>query len=62
MTSWSSRRLRSPFGKRGGGLSGMHSIDLLGRVQRAAVERSGIDPAEIGQVVGGVSARQGCRR
>ena len=51
--------VRSPFGKRGGGLSGMHSIDLLGRVQRAAVERSGIDPGEVGQVVGGCVGQVG---
>jgi acetyl-CoA C-acetyltransferase len=51
--------VRSPFGKRNGGLSGMHSIDLLGRVQRAAVERSGIDPAAVGQVVGGCVGQVG---
>ena len=37
--------VRSPYGKRNGGLSGMHSIDLLGQVQKALIERSGIDPA-----------------
>ena len=51
--------VRSPFGKRGGGLSGMHSIDLLGRVQKAAIERSGIDPGEVGQVVGGCVGQVG---
>ena len=45
--------VRSPIGKRGGGLSTMHPADLLGVVQRAAVERAGIDPAEVGQVIGG---------
>ena len=50
---------RSPFGKRNGGLSAMHSIDLLGAVQRAVIERSGIDPAEVGQVVGGCVGQVG---
>ncbi len=45
--------VRSPLGKRNGGLATMHPADLLGAVQRAVVERSGIDPGNIGQVVGG---------
>ena len=45
--------VRSPLGKRNGGLSTMHPADLLGAVQVAAIERSGVDPATIGQVVGG---------
>jgi len=44
---------RSPIGRRGGGLSTLHPADLLGAVQQAVVERSGIDPAEVDQVVGG---------
>ena len=31
----------------------MHSADLLAEVQRALIDRSGIDPMEVGQVVGG---------
>jgi acetyl-CoA C-acetyltransferase len=51
--------VRTPIGKRGGGLSTMHSAELLGVAQRAAVERSGIDPAEVGQVVGGCISQVG---
>jgi acetyl-CoA C-acetyltransferase len=51
--------LRSPVGKRGGGLSTMHSADLLAAVQRAAVDRSGIDAAAVGQVVGGCVSQVG---
>jgi acetyl-CoA C-acetyltransferase len=51
--------VRSPVGRRKGGLSGMHSADLLGAVQQAVVERSGIDPAEIEQVVGGCVGQVG---
>lgn len=45
--------VRTPTGKRGGGLSAMHVIDLLGVVQQEVIGRSGIDPHEVGQVVGG---------
>lgn len=45
--------VRSPIGRRGGGLSTLHPADLLGQVQRALIERSGIDPGEVDQVVGG---------
>jgi acetyl-CoA C-acetyltransferase len=51
--------VRTPIGKRNGGLSGMHSIDLLAAAQRAVIERSGIDPAEVGQVVGGCVSQVG---
>src|SRR5688500_4848635 len=45
--------VRSPIGRRNGELSTMHPADLLGAVQQAAVERSGIDPMQVDQVVGG---------
>jgi acetyl-CoA C-acetyltransferase len=51
--------VRTPVGRRNGGLSGMHSADLLAEVQRAVVERSGIDPAEVEQVVGGCVGQVG---
>jgi acetyl-CoA C-acetyltransferase len=51
--------VRSPIGRRKGGLSGWHPADLLGVVQRAAVERAKIDPAEVGQIVGGCVSQVG---
>jgi acetyl-CoA C-acetyltransferase len=51
--------VRTPIGKRGGGLSTMHSAELLGVAQRAAIERSGIDPAQVGQIVGGCISQVG---
>jgi acetyl-CoA C-acetyltransferase len=45
--------VRSPVGRRNGGLSGMHAADLLAHVQREVIDRSGIDPLAVGQVVGG---------
>jgi acetyl-CoA C-acetyltransferase len=51
--------VRSPIGRRGGGLSGVHPAELLGAVQRAAVERSGLESDAIGQVVGGCVGQVG---
>src|SRR5687767_8917286 len=45
--------VRSPIGRRGGGLSTLHPADLLAQVQAALIERAGIDPALVDQVVGG---------
>src|SRR6188472_2484521 len=51
--------VRTPIGKRNGGLSSVHPADLLGTVQKALIERTGIDPAEVGQVVGGCVSQIG---
>ena len=51
--------VRSPIGRRAGGLSGMHPADLLGTVQKAALDRSGVPAEAIGQVVGGCVSQVG---
>jgi acetyl-CoA C-acetyltransferase len=51
--------VRSPLGRRNGGLAGVHPAELLGAVQRAAVERAGLDPERVGQVVGGCVTQTG---
>jgi len=51
--------VRSPLGRRNGGLSTVHAADLLGRVQKAAVERAGIEASEVGQIVGGCVSQVG---
>ena len=51
--------VRSPIGRRKGGLSGLHPADLLGAVQKACVTRAGVDPKEIGQIVGGCVSQVG---
>jgi acetyl-CoA C-acetyltransferase len=51
--------VRTPFGKRGGSLSGLHAIDLLGTAQRAVIDRAGLDPAAVGQVIGGCVGQVG---
>jgi acetyl-CoA C-acetyltransferase len=51
--------VRSAIGRRKGGFAGLHPADLLGAVQKAAIERSGIDPRTVGQVVGGCVSQVG---
>ena len=51
--------VRTPIGKRGGGLSTLHPAEVLGAVQKAIIERIGIDPALVGQVVGGCVSQVG---
>ncbi|MFE3266757.1 acetyl-CoA C-acetyltransferase [Streptomyces sp. NPDC059215] len=43
--------VRTPVGRRGGGLSAVHPADLGAHVLRALVERSGVDPAAVEDVV-----------
>ncbi|MFO7281516.1 MAG: acetyl-CoA C-acetyltransferase [Thermoanaerobacterales bacterium] len=45
--------VRSPVGKRGGGLAQVHPADLGAHAIRALVERTGIDPAAVDDVVFG---------
>jgi acetyl-CoA C-acetyltransferase len=51
--------VRTPIGKRGGWLSGLHAAELLGAAQVEAVKRSGIDPSQVEQVVGGCVTQAG---
>jgi len=51
--------VRTPVGKRNGGLSAMHAADLSAVVLNALVERTGIDPAEVDDVVWGCVSQVG---
>ena len=51
--------VRTPIGKRNGGLSTLHPAETLAKVQRAIIDRTGIDPTEVGQVVGGCVSQAG---
>jgi acetyl-CoA C-acetyltransferase len=51
--------VRTPIGRRNGGLSTVHPADLLGAAVTEVVERSGIDPGEVEQVVGGCVSQVG---
>src|ERR1700722_11121172 len=50
---------RSPIGKRAGWLSGLHATELLGATQKALVEKAGIDPGDVEQIVGGCVTEYG---
>ena len=50
---------RTPLGKRKGQMAAAHSIDMLGAVQEAVIQRAGIDAKEVGQVVGGCVGQVG---
>ncbi|TXL60834.1 acetyl-CoA C-acetyltransferase [Aeromicrobium terrae] len=45
--------VRTPVGKRGGSLASVHSADLGGHVLKALVDRTGIDPGAVDDVVMG---------
>ena len=50
---------RSPIGKRNGWLSGLHATELLGAVQKALVDKAGVDAADVEQVIGGCVTQYG---
>lgn len=50
---------RSPIGKRNGWLSGLHATELLGAVQKALIEKAGIDAGSVEQVIGGCVTQYG---
>lgn len=51
--------VRTPVGKRNGGLSGIHPVDLSAHVLRALAERSGFAPAQVDDVVWGTVSQTG---
>jgi acetyl-CoA acyltransferase len=51
--------VRTPVGKRNGGLSGVHPADLSAHVLTALVERAGVDPVLVDDVVWGCVSQFG---
>jgi acetyl-CoA acyltransferase len=51
--------VRTPVGKRGGGLSGVHAVDLAATVLTALIERTGLDPAVVDDVFWGCVSQVG---
>ena len=51
--------VRTPVGKRNGGLSGVHPVDLSGQVLQALAGRTGIDPASVDDVIWGCVSEVG---
>ena len=50
---------RTPIGKRGGVLSGLHAAEILGSVQTALLDRAGLEPGVVEQVAGGCVTQAG---
>jgi acetyl-CoA acyltransferase len=51
--------VRSPVGKRNGGLSGIHPAELSAQVLNGLVERAGVDPALVDDVIWGCVMQAG---
>ena len=51
--------VRTPVGRRKGGLAGVHPVDLSAHVLRALAERTGLDPAEVDDVIWGCVSQVG---
>ncbi|NJC68722.1 acetyl-CoA C-acyltransferase [Planosporangium thailandense] len=51
--------IRTPVGRRKGGLSHIHPVDLSGHVLSALAERTGFDPADVDDVVWGCVSQVG---
>jgi acetyl-CoA C-acetyltransferase len=51
--------VRAPVGRRNGGLAGVHPVDLAAHSLRALIERTGIDPAAVDDVIMGCVSQIG---
>jgi acetyl-CoA acyltransferase len=51
--------VRSPIGKKKGTLSTFHPTDLLGMVLKGLLERTGVDPLQVDDVIGGCVTQAG---
>jgi acetyl-CoA C-acetyltransferase len=51
--------VRTPIGKRGGALAGLHAAEILGAAQAALLERASLDPACVEQAAGGCVTQAG---
>ena len=51
--------VRTPIGRRGGALSGLHAAEILGAALAALPDRAGLEPAVVEQVAGGCVTQAG---
>src|SRR6185312_7599380 len=51
--------VRTPVGKRNGGLSGVHPVNLSAHVLNSLAERSGVDPGQVEDVIWGCVSQVG---
>jgi acetyl-CoA C-acetyltransferase len=53
--------VRTPSGRKGGGLSEVHPVDLGAHVLASVVDRTGIDPAAVDDVIFGCVCQVGAQ-
>src|SRR5581483_1629040 len=51
--------VRTPIGRRGGTLAGLHAAEILGAAQVALLDRAGLAPESVEQVAGGCVTQAG---
>src|SRR5215216_501890 len=51
--------LRTPFGKRGGQFSQWHAVEMLSFTLKGLIDRTGVDPAQVEDVIGGCVGQVG---
>ena len=51
--------VRTPFGRRNGWLAGLHPTQILAAAKQGVLSRLGVDPASVGQVIGGCVTQAG---
>jgi acetyl-CoA C-acetyltransferase len=51
--------VRTPIGRRGGALAGLHAAEILGAAQGALLDRAGIEAEAVEQVAGGCVTQAG---
>ena len=51
--------IRTPVGKRNGGLSGVHPVDLSAHVLKSLAEKTGVDPNQVDDVIWGCVGQVG---
>jgi acetyl-CoA acyltransferase len=51
--------VRTPLGKRNGSLAGVHPVDLAAHVLRSLLDRAGIDPVQVDDVIWGCGGQVG---
>src|SRR5688572_14450768 len=59
MATWIYDAVRTPFGRAGGALAGVRPDDLAAVVMAAVVERTGLDPARVDDVIFGDANQAG---
>jgi acetyl-CoA acyltransferase len=51
--------VRTPVGRRGGGLAGVHPVDLSAHVLRSLADRAGLDPKQVDDLIWGCVSQVG---